>query len=298
VLHNIETPLRLLAVEDDPTDRSWLELMLKDASVCPYVMRFVGTMADAVAALKAGEYDCVLLDLSLPDCEGIESVRRVLDARPAVPIVVFTGRKDQEVGLRSIEAGAQDYLVKGQASGNTILQAARWASVRSRSRGAEGQTRTDLEHRMAEAWVTVGLDLRVTAANTGFLQTIGVNETEVLGSGIASFLMPEEAERTTSIIHRLGAVGAAASVVTQVELVHRLGDLVPRTLIATPVRSGPDAADPVVGLFVMFASPAPPPPPPPPPPPAGAATATPATPSAASVQVPPNALNPRSGRPD
>ncbi len=292
MLHDIETPLRLLAVEDDPTDRSWLELMLKDASVCPYVMRFVGTMGDAVAALKAGEYDCVLLDLSLPDCEGIESVRRVLEARPGVPIVVFTGRKDQEVGLRSIEAGAQDYLVKGQASGNTILQAARWASVRGRARAVEEQHTDELEDRLVEAWVKVGLDLRVTGASPAFLQTIGVNETEVLGSSITSYLTPEEAERTTSVIHRLGAAGASASVVTPIELVHRLGHLVPRTLVATPMRSGPAESDPVEGLFVLLAAPAPPPPPPPPPPaPLPPATTT-------TVQIPPNALNPRGTRPD
>ncbi len=268
MLDENETPLRLLAVEDDPTDRSWLELMLKDANVCPYVMRFVGTMSDAVAALNAREYDCVLLDLSLPDSEGIESVRRVLSTNPSLPIVVFTGRKDQEIGLQSIEAGAQDYLVKGQASGNTILQAARWASVRRRARAVEESREHEIVDRLVEAWVLVGVDLRILRANQAFLQVAGVNETEALGLALAAFLTEESAAQI-GLLRRLAEGEVSGSVVAQVDVVHRLGAAVPRTLVATAARSGPGGGDaPIDGLFVVLAAPAPPPPPPPPPPPA------------------------------
>jgi CheY-like chemotaxis protein len=264
-MHEIDTPLRLLAVEDDPTDRSWLELMLKDATVCPYVMRFVGTMADALSALHAGDYDCVLLDLSLPDSDGIESVRRVLDTRASMPIVVFTGRKDQEVGLRAIEEGAQDYLVKGQASGNTILQAARWASVRVRSRTDDGKA-DDLGDRLVEAWVKIGLDLKVTDASPSFLQMIGANDTEVLGLPVTSFLDADNAGRTAEVVRRL-ADGEGSSLVAPIDLTHRLGHTVGRTLVATPLRSVTPGESAVDGLFVLFAAPAPPPAPPPPAPP-------------------------------
>jgi len=264
VVHDTEAPLRLLAVEDDPTDRSWLELMLKDATVCAYVMRFVGTMADAITALTAGAYDCVLLDLSLPDSDGIESVRRVLDAKSTMPIVVFTGRKDQEVGLRAMEEGAQDYLVKGQASGNTILQAARWASVRVRSKSDKGTT-DDLGDRLVEAWVKIGLDLKVTDASPSFLRLIGANDTEVLGLPVTSFLDPDNAQRTAAVVHAL-AEGEGTSLVAPIDLTHRLGHTIGRTLVATPITV--TASDPtaIEGLFVLFAAPAPPPPPPPPPP--------------------------------
>ena len=94
-----QAPLQLLGVEDDPTDATWLELMLSNATVCTYELQIVPTMADAQTALAFGTFDCVLLDLSLPDTDGMESVRRVIDVAPAVPVVVFTGTNDQELGL-------------------------------------------------------------------------------------------------------------------------------------------------------------------------------------------------------
>ena len=70
-----------------------------------------GTLAAAVALLAGGEsIDCVLLDLSLPDAEGLDAVQAVQGADPAVPVVVLTGTDDQELAVRALQAGAQDYL--------------------------------------------------------------------------------------------------------------------------------------------------------------------------------------------
>lgn len=260
-----DAPLRLLAVEDDPTDRSWLELMLKDASACPYTLRFVGTMADAVTAMGAAAYDCALLDLSLPDCDGLESVRRVLAADTSMPIVVFTGQKDQELGLRSIEAGAQDYLVKGQASGNTILQSARWAAARMNARSRMESSDVHLMDRLAEAWVCVGPNLELDTVNAAFLDLVGQHEKESLGRPITDFVAPQFAAQLAQTLTRVRDVVGSQSAVLVVELAPAQGAHVTRTMLATPTRNG----DVVDGLFLLFGAPPPPPPaaPPPPPPP-------------------------------
>lgn len=260
-------PLKLLAVEDDPTDRSWLELMLNDATICPYTMRFVGTMADAETAVIAGNYDCVLLDLSLPDCEGLESVRRVHAAKANVPIVVFTGRKDQEVGLGAIEAGAQDYLIKGQASGNTILQAARWASARLSLRGSspapatgsdvpDGATGSEPAPQLQEAWVALAVDLTLTHTNLPFLQLVGAHEAEVIGLRITDFLPPGDIALVLPALHRLISGDGGASASRTVRVRHRLGHWIERTLVATPVGE-PRPDEPNEALFVLLAAPVP-----------------------------------------
>lgn len=258
-------PLKLLAVEDDPTDRSWLELMLNDATICPYTMRFVGTMADAETAVLAGNYDCVLLDLSLPDCDGLESVRRVHAVKAEVPIVVFTGRKDQEIGLGAIEAGAQDYLVKGQASGNTILQAARWASARVSLRRPAASTGSDVPDEAApsepapqlqEAWVALAVDLTLTHTNLPFLQLVGAHEAEVIGLRITDFLPPEDIASVLPALHRLISGDGGASAARPVRVRHRLGHWIDRTLVATPIGE-PRPDEPNEALFVLLAAPLP-----------------------------------------
>lgn len=259
-----DAPLRLLAVEDDPTDRSWLELMLKDASACPYTLRFVGTMSDAVSAIGASAYDCALLDLSLPDSDGIESVRRVLGADASMPIVVFTGQKDQELGLRAIEAGAQDYLVKGQASGNTILQSARWAAARLSARSRMESSDRPLVERLSEAWVCVGPNLELDTVNQAFLELVALQEKEALGRRITEFVTPPFAAELADTLARIRDVAGSQSAVLVIELAPVHGVPVTRTVLATPTRNG----DHVDGLFLLFGAPPPPPPAPLPPPPA------------------------------
>ena len=86
--------------------------------------------ADAERALVEGAFDVILLDLS-PDCDGLVSVERVLARAPKTQIVVLTGRDDYQLGLRAIAAGAQDFLVKGELKGNTILRCAQWSIARA-----------------------------------------------------------------------------------------------------------------------------------------------------------------------
>ncbi len=262
-----EAVLRLLAVEDDPTDRSWLELMLKDTTAIPYSLRFVVSMASAVKALEEAPFDCTLLDLSLPDCQGLESVRRVLDVTPDMAIVVFTGQKDQELGLQAIEAGAQDYLVKGQASGNTILQSARWSRARVSSRNRLQASDVPLVQRLGEAWACVGLDLTLDTVNPAFLDLMGVTETEALGSKVTDILSERDVSALAASMSRLASQDGLGSVVQIVEVLHQSGSMSPRTILATPTRTNGE----VDGLFIVFGAPPPPPPdlplPPPPPPP-------------------------------
>jgi CheY-like chemotaxis protein len=170
--------LSILLVEDDPTDTRLLLSLLDHADLCEYRLHAVTTAAEAEEALAGADFDVVLLDLSLPDCDGLGSVERILAVAPSTPIVVLTGRDDYELGLRSIEAGAQDFLVKGEVKGNTILRCAQWSIARAGAgTPADADSpRWDVVERTVAGVAVVDHELKVVSANPAFVDGIGRDE--------------------------------------------------------------------------------------------------------------------------
>jgi len=127
-------PMRVLLVEDNPGDAELMAEMLHDGGVAAsgFALRHVARLAEARSELAAGPVDVVLLDLSLPDGRGLESLAVVRRAAPGVPVVVMTGLADDEVAVRALQAGAQDYLVKGREEGSSVRRAVRYAVERQR----------------------------------------------------------------------------------------------------------------------------------------------------------------------
>jgi two-component system cell cycle response regulator len=184
--------ITILLVEDDPTDTHLLLQLLGHADVCPYSVQAVASAAEAEATLATSTPDVILLDLSLPDCDGVASVDRLLAAAPDTPVVVLTGRDDYALGLRSIEAGAQDFLVKGEAKGNAILRCAQWALARSRRRRGGGDAEGPWSALAASALplALVGDDLVVRAANPAFESLVGCGPVE--GLALTDLLAPDD----------------------------------------------------------------------------------------------------------
>ena len=107
-------PLQVLLVEDDDGDATLFRRVAAAAVTVPLQIQRAATLADAISLLQSGRgaADVVLLDLGLPDSQGLTTFIRLRDAVDDVPVVVLTGMQDDEVALAAIEAGAQDYLVK------------------------------------------------------------------------------------------------------------------------------------------------------------------------------------------
>jgi sigma-B regulation protein RsbU (phosphoserine phosphatase) len=126
------TALTVLLVEDDENDVQLLrQALLRDRVEAVALIRAARVDA-AVARLTQGGIDAILLDLTLPDSQGLETVHRVHAAAPGVPIVVLTGVSDSVVGLSAVQAGAQDYLSKHQLDGRLLHRALRYAVERQR----------------------------------------------------------------------------------------------------------------------------------------------------------------------
>lgn len=121
--------LPVLLVEDEPGDARLVRELLREAEP-RYAVDTATTLAAAIDALGRQRYAAVLLDLGLPDSQGLQTVRAMLQNAGPVPLVVLSGHDDESVALRAIQLGAQDYVVKGRGDGVHLSRALRYAIER------------------------------------------------------------------------------------------------------------------------------------------------------------------------
>lgn len=117
----------LLLVEDNPGDVRLLREMLNEQNSPNIELIHAECMSDAEELLATHVVDIVLLDLGLPDVNGLEGIQRTLAAAPSVPVVALTGLDDESIGARALQAGALEYLVKGRVDALGLLRALRYA---------------------------------------------------------------------------------------------------------------------------------------------------------------------------
>ena len=129
-------PIQLLLVEDNPGDALLLQGTLNGRYLGQYVTVVAATLREARALLGRQRFDAALLDLSLPDSQGLETIHKLSAAAPHLPIVVLTGLDDEKQALEAVCCGAEDYLLKGQVDGWAIARAIRYAMDRKRTAAA------------------------------------------------------------------------------------------------------------------------------------------------------------------
>ena len=112
--------LNVLLIEDNVADSHYLKLMLNESSAGKHIFTDVHTAAEAENVLKEKSFDIVLTDLNLPDTNDLEIISNIQNINSKLPIVVLTGQENEELALKIIQMGAQDYLVKGQGDGHLI----------------------------------------------------------------------------------------------------------------------------------------------------------------------------------
>lgn len=137
-------PTRILLVEDNPGDANLLREMLRQfhSHDLDFELAEAPRLVAAINRLQESCFDVVLLDLSLPDSQGIATVARVRETRPTLPIVVLTGLDNDDLATEALRRGAQDYLVKGQFDRRMLMRRIRYAIERQRS---EAQLRRQRE---------------------------------------------------------------------------------------------------------------------------------------------------------
>lgn len=126
-------PTHILLVEDELADALMVEEALAGQGSPRWAeLVHVRSLDDVEAALAGGPVDCVLLDLGLPGCRGLDALHIVLERWPGLPVVVLTGRDAEEVAVAAVAAGAQDYLTKGELTARGLRRAIRYTGERHR----------------------------------------------------------------------------------------------------------------------------------------------------------------------
>jgi PAS domain S-box-containing protein len=143
-------PIRILLVEDNPGDARLVQLALSEAMDVPFQVTHAERLQEAIGKLGGHAFDAILLDLSLPDSQGLSTVREISRADPTVPIVVLSGLLDESLALEALKRGAQDYLVKGQGDGLLVARAVRYAMERKQTEEELRRARDELELRGEE----------------------------------------------------------------------------------------------------------------------------------------------------
>ena len=126
------SPDRLLLVEDNRSQAMIIERMLQQGG-SEFEIVHVGTLAEAKEHLGSSRVACILLDLTLPDAQRLDGLSEIKVVAPEAPVVVVTADNDAGRGIKAVQAGAQDYLLKGQMDSAQLCRSVRFAIERGRS---------------------------------------------------------------------------------------------------------------------------------------------------------------------
>jgi len=147
----------VLLIEDNPGDARLCRELLQEAGAGRFTVRHAASLAAGLAAVVDSPPAVVLLDLNLPDGSGLSVLEKLAAVRKDLPIIVLTGLNDEQVGMQAVRAGAQDYLVKGDASGNAMVRAIHYAIHRKQEQQEREQLISQLQDALAQVRQLHGL---------------------------------------------------------------------------------------------------------------------------------------------
>jgi len=142
--------IRVLLIEDDEDDYVITGEFLAEAQGETFNLKWASTLADGLTQLRNGDFDVILLDLTLPDSHGWRTFVDTHSHAPDVPVILLTGTNDESLGVQAVHQGAQDYLVKGNTTTYQLTRAIRYAIERKRTEAALRKYRNRLEELVRE----------------------------------------------------------------------------------------------------------------------------------------------------
>lgn len=171
--------MRVLLVEDNPGDADLIREMLPTAGETGFAIHCVPCLSEAVSFLGNQKADLTLLDLGLPDSNGIDTIRIVRKAAPNMPIVVMTGNEDEQIGIKAVKDGAQDYLLKGKTPPYHLSRVLRYAVERQNAeekvRESERIMRSTLDALSAHIAI-IDSNGRIVAVNKAWREFVVTND--------------------------------------------------------------------------------------------------------------------------
>ncbi len=191
-MENERTPI--LLIEDSPTDAFLYCEALEGAVPASFRVTIAERLDLGLEQLKIHNFEAILLDLGLPDSQGLDTFRAVYKEHPGMPIIILSGWMDEVLALEAVQAGAQDYLVKGKISRESVVRVVRYAIQRQRSqvalRESENRFRSLFEHAPV-AYLSLDAEGRFIDFNAQSLELLGFEPQELHGNSFSELWSPE-----------------------------------------------------------------------------------------------------------
>ena len=209
----VKSEIKVLLVEDSPSDAKLIKHELGEDQVYSFEVIWVSRVDKAIAELKRQQFDVALLDLSLPDSEGLATFTQIHATCPQeLSIIIFTGTGDEQIGIKAIGLGAQDYLVKGITDGKYITRAIRYAIERKKAEMAlilsEEKFATAFETNPAAITLTRLEDGLFLDVNDAWVSLNGYSRDEVIGQSGRKLPIWPTAEAANLFVQELREKGA------------------------------------------------------------------------------------------
>lgn len=195
---------KVLMVEDNPGDARLVQVLL--AEVGGFDLAWKQDLREAALWLADNLPDAVLLDLSLPDSQGVATIDAMRKLHPDLPVVVFTGLNDEAVGVAAVKRGCQDYLVKGQGDGQLIGRTITYAVERKAIEMERQQSAERMKRVLLQTVKAVSLTLEMRDPYTAGHQRRVAQLASAIGERLG--LPPDQLEglHTGALIHDLGKI--------------------------------------------------------------------------------------------
>jgi PAS domain S-box-containing protein len=233
----IDRPVRVLLIEDNPGDARLVKEALSEPGIGPIAsLAHVERLAKGLEHLEAQPVDAILLDLTLPDSSGLATFQQIFARASQVPIILLTGMDNEDMAQDLMRAGAQDYLVKGQVDGRSLMRSIRYAIERKISednlRASEERFRTLIEQASDGIFIT---DARgnILDVNSSGCALLGYSRDEVLKMNMLDLAVPGP---DTSF--KFNDLLDGKVVLREYELIHKDGSRVPAEVSAKMLTDG------------------------------------------------------------
>jgi PAS domain S-box-containing protein len=190
--------ISILVIEDNPGDARLIEEYLKMDTSVNYSISFTSTLAESLNTLSNQKFDVVLVDLGLPDSQGIYTFQEIINASPRSPIVIITGTDNENIGIEAIRDGAQNYMVKNQINSTLLVRTIKFAIEIKRKNVELKESREkycSIFEGAASLILSVNPSGEILECNNRIRLLLGYNKEEVIGQSINMIIHPDSYEK-------------------------------------------------------------------------------------------------------
>jgi Flp pilus assembly CpaE family ATPase len=135
----VDNHINILLIEDNPGDTRMIRELLAEAKGISPCLLCTDRLSSGIQQIRDGGVDVVLLDLSLPDSQGFDTFSKLRAHANGLPVILLTGLEDEDLGMRAVHEGAQDYIVKGAVTSLSLARAVRFAVERQKTLAASAE---------------------------------------------------------------------------------------------------------------------------------------------------------------